>query len=101
MAEFRRSSLGLQAYRAAARQLAHDPTRDLAVPGGEIASNDDQPGKTGTADELIATTEAHDAGEPILPYLRPAALGDQSPQSAEVAHDARGKGKGPRRRAAP
>jgi hypothetical protein len=100
MAEFRCSSLGLQAYRAAARQLAHDPTKDLIIPDGELASNDDQPGKNGPDDELIATEEARDAGEPILPYPRPAALGDQPPQPAEMAHEPRGKGKGPRRRAA-
>jgi hypothetical protein len=100
MAEFRRSSLGLQAYRAAARQLAHEPTKDFIIQGGEIALNDDHPGKTGTEDELIATTEARDADDRILPYPRPASLGDQPPQPAKVAHERRGKGKGPRRRAA-
>jgi hypothetical protein len=98
MGEVRRSPLALQAYRAASRQLAHDPTKDLVIPDGELASNDDPPGKNVTDDELIATTEARDAGDPI-PYPRPAALGDQPRQSAEVAHEPRGKGKGPRRRA--
>jgi hypothetical protein len=100
MGEVRRSALALQAYRAASRQLAHDPAKDLVIPDGEIDSNDDLPGKIVPYDEQIANMEACDAGDRIIPYPRPATLGDQPPQPEEVAHEPRGKGKGPRRGAA-
>ena len=45
MGEFRRSALALQAYRAASRQLAHDPTKDLVIPGDEADPIDDASGK--------------------------------------------------------
>jgi hypothetical protein len=98
MSEVRRGALALQAYRAAGRQLAHDPTKDFVIPDGETDSNAEHPGKTGTDDEVIATKEVDDGSEPIIPYPGPTALGDQPPQSPEVArHDPRRKGKGPRR----
>ena len=45
MGEFRRSALALQAYRAASRQLAHDPTKDLVIPREDADTLDDQSGK--------------------------------------------------------
>lgn len=44
MAEFRRSALALQAYRAASRQLASDPTQDVVIPA---AQPDESPGNSG------------------------------------------------------
>jgi hypothetical protein len=98
MGEFRRSALALQAYRAASRQLAHDPAKDLVIPHEETDPIDDQSGKECIDGKQDATMEVPDAGEPIIPYPRPASLGDQSPKSPALArHDAGRKGKGPRR----
>ena len=55
MGEFRRSRLALQAYRAASRQLAHDPTKDLVIPHEDADTLDDQSGKRCINDELDAT----------------------------------------------
>jgi hypothetical protein len=97
MGEFRRSALALQAYRAASRQLAHDPSKDLIIPA-EADSPDGSPGKICADGQLIATTEVTDANESIIPYSRPEAVGNQPPQSPEVArHEPRRKGKGSRR----
>ena len=85
MGEFRRSALGLQAYRAASRQLAHDPAKDFVIPAEEAETPDDPLGKRCIDDEQTATTEVSDAGGTIISYPRPAALGDQPPQSPEVA----------------
>jgi hypothetical protein len=98
MGEFRRSALALQAYRAASRQLANDPAKDFVIPSDEADPIDHQSGKNCADDEEIATTEAHDVGDTIIPYPGPASLGDQPPQSPEVArHEPRRKGKGSRR----
>lgn len=98
MGEFRRSALALQAYRAASRQLAHDPTKDLLISADEADSAGDPPGKTRADGELLATMEASDAGDNIIPYARPETIRDQPSESPEVArHDPRGKGQGPRR----
>ena len=98
MGEFRRSALALQAYRAASRRPAYDPTRDLVLPA-EPADPEDEPSGRFYADgELLATTEERDAGDGILPYTRPDPLGDQPPQlPAEARHEPRRKGPGPRR----
>jgi hypothetical protein len=102
MGEFRRSALALQAYRAAARQLAHDPAKDIVIsPNVEVDPIGDEPGKECTDGKLIANSEVPDAGETIIRYPGPAPLGDQPPQSPEVGrHDPRRKSKGPRRGAA-
>jgi hypothetical protein len=99
MAEFRRSALALQAYRAAARQLARDPSRDIIIPAEEADPTGERSAEKGIDSEQDATREILDDG--IIPYPGPAALGDQPPQPAEMAgHEPRGKGKAPRRRAA-
>jgi len=99
MAEFRRSALGLQAYRAASRQLAHDPTNDIVIPADRADAIGDDPEIKCIDGELDANREV--VGGSIIPYPGPAAVGDQPPQPAEVArHDTRRKGKAPRRRPA-
>jgi hypothetical protein len=99
MAEFRRSSLGLQAYRAAARQLAHDPTKDLVIPDGAIDPSDDAPGKTRADDEQGMRAEEPDA-DAIIPYPEPAAGGLRGSSAEEVPAQPRGAGKAALRRAA-
>ena len=76
MAEFRRSSLALQAYRAASRQLANDPSRDIIMPAIDAELAEDCSGKKCIDDELRTPTEGADAGETIIPYPGPADLGD-------------------------
>ena len=68
MAEFRRSALALQAYRAASRQLAHDPAKDIVIPVAQAVSIDDRPGEKCIDDELGSRTEDADASETIIPY---------------------------------
>ena len=98
MAEFRRSALALQAYRAASRQLANDPAKDIVIPAEGADRLEDSRGKKCTDDEESATSEAPDAGDTIIPYPGPASLGDQPAQSPEVARaHPRGKRKGSRR----
>jgi len=72
MAEFRRSALALQAYRHANRQLARDPARNAVSEAAE--PTDDLPGGNRRDGELIANTEAPDAGDSIIPYARPEAV---------------------------
>jgi hypothetical protein len=100
MGEFRRSALALQVYRAASRQLAHDPTKDLLIPNEETDPIDDQSGESRINDELDVRTEESDAGETIIPYPEPTSLEGQSTRSTEKARDQpRGAGTTPRRRA--
>jgi hypothetical protein len=99
MAEFRRSALALQAYRHAARQLAHDPRNDLVIPSAGIDLSDDPPEKNCINDEQAANTEEPDENETIIPYPEPTASGDRTPQSTEGAEDhPRRSRKAPRRR---
>ena len=100
MGEFRRSALALQAYRAASRQLAHDPAKDLVIPHEEADPIDDPSGKRHINDEQDARTEESDAGGTIIPYPEPTPLEGQSTRSTEKAQDQpRGAGTTPRRRA--
>jgi hypothetical protein len=85
MAEFRRSALALQAYRAASRHLANDPTKDIVMPVEGPEQLEDSRNKKLNGDEVSSTRVATDAGETIIPYPGPASLGDQPAQSSEVA----------------
>ncbi len=99
-AEQRRSALALQAYRIAARQLAHDPTKDLVIAGGEADPIDDQPGKKCIDDEKGVRTEDADADETIIPYPESSSFGPRLPGSTDEAPDhPRRAGTTPRRRA--
>jgi len=99
--EVRRSALALQAYRAASRQLAHDPTGDLVVPDGMIVPDGDAPGKNRADDEQGMRAEEPDADDDaIIPYPEPAAGGPRVPSASEVPAQPRGAGKAALRRAA-
>jgi hypothetical protein len=98
IAEFRRSALALQAYRAASRQLANDPSKDIVLPVEQVEVCDVLPGKDDPDTEKLAIKEASDGDDGIIPYPGPTASGDQPPQQAEVARvHGRRKGKSPRR----
>jgi hypothetical protein len=98
MGEVRRSALALQAYRAASRQLAHDPTRDLIVPDRVIDPDGDAPGKNRADDEQGMRAEEPDADDAIIPYPEPAACGPQGAPASEVPAQSRGARKAPRGR---
>jgi len=99
--EVRRSALALQAYRAASRQLAHDPTRDLIIPKSAIDPDDDVSGINRADDEQGMKAEEPDADDDaIIPYREPAAGGPQVPSASEVPAQSRGAGKAALRRAA-
>jgi hypothetical protein len=97
MGEFRRTSLALQAYRAASRQLAHDPTKDIVIPDGRFDRDDDAPGKNCANDEKETRSEELDADNAIIPYPEPAACG-QGSSAEEVPAQPRRARKAPRRR---
>ena len=98
MAEFRRSSLALQAYRLASRQLANDPARDIVMPAVEAELAEDCSAKKFIDDEVRTVTEGSDAGKTIIPYPGPADLGDRQAQPPEMARVHAGrKRKAPRR----
>jgi hypothetical protein len=96
LAEFRRSALALQAYRAASRQLANDPSRDIVLPVEQADPVTLE--EKSIAAEKEASRESCDAEDTIIPYPGPAAVGDQPSQPPEVARiHARRSRKGPRR----
>jgi hypothetical protein len=68
--EFRRSSLALQAYRAASARLAEMAESDLDVPDGEVDELGYQPGEIHADSEIGATAEDDDDGPAILPFRR-------------------------------
>jgi hypothetical protein len=74
MAEFRRSALGLQAYRAAARQLSHAIPADRVVTDDAAARTEDQSGKGHIANELGLTPKEDDEETAIVPLRRSASL---------------------------
>ena len=67
MGEFRRSAIALQAYRAASRQLANDPRKDIVIPAAEDDSIEDTPAENRVGGEVGLRTEEPD-GEDIIPY---------------------------------
>jgi hypothetical protein len=74
MAEFRRSALGLQAFRAASRQLAAESPRPAALPLGDLADFEDLPEKIIISTEMESTRSDDDEEPIILPMLRAATV---------------------------
>lgn len=72
MGEFRRSALALQAYRAASRQLARDPTKHIVIPA-EAADPDDTE-ETHQTTEMGLIPEESDEWRPVIPLPRAASL---------------------------
>jgi hypothetical protein len=73
MGEFRRSALALQGYRAASRQLAHDPTKDIVLPAEPVDLEDDLE-KNDKTTEMGATRRDSDEGPPVIPMQRAASI---------------------------
>ncbi len=103
MAEFRRSALGLQAYRAASRQLASDPSNDMVVAAGQ-AEGPAGSEKKACDNELGPIAEEADGDARIIPY-RESADDDESgsppPVPEEPGNRRRTRASAPRRTGKP
>jgi hypothetical protein len=70
MAEFRRSAIALQAYRAASRQLGHAAQGDRVIPVDTVTEDEAELGKTSIAGEVSVAAKECDDEPGILPFRR-------------------------------
>jgi hypothetical protein len=73
MAEFRRSALGLAAYRAATRHPASSQVESTALVAGDLADLEDLPEKMLVSTEMDSTRSDDDEEQSVLPMPRAAA----------------------------